>query len=169
MRKLILLFCLFLLLSCSNNESQSRQDKADNATDSTAGQQGNAGNAGKEAPLTGCYLRALERDSLMARLTQDGNKISGTLHFDNYQKDGSRGTVEGSIEGEVVKLIYRFQAEGMSSISEVYFKRTPNGLIHGIGEVSVKGDSAYFTNPATISYLPEQELKKVDCAVIARK
>lgn len=119
--------------------------------------------------IPGCYLRVMQRDTLAAFLTQDGNIISGKLTFDNYQKDGSSGTVTGIIDEDILKLVYRFQSEGMNSISEVYFKITAAGLIHGTGEIKVKGDSAYYSAPGNVVYNDMEVLTKVDCNTLPAK
>lgn len=113
--------------------------------------------------LTGCYLRVLQRDTLIADLVQQGELVTGSLRFDNYQKDGSSGTVSGRIDGDILRLVYRFQSEGMNSISEVFFRVTTDGLIHGIGDVGVKADSAYYSDPANIKYQDADLLKRVPC------
>lgn len=114
--------------------------------------------------LTGCYLRVVQRDTVIASLLQDGNNVTGKLVFDNYEKDGSTGSVSGKIEGDILKLVYRFQSEGMNSISEQYFRITIDGLLHGIGEVAVKGDSAYYTHPSHIRYNERDKLRRISCA-----
>lgn len=120
---------------------------------------------GKDDPknVSGCYLRVIGRDTFAASLVQDGNMVSGKLLFDNFEKDGSSGTVSGAIEGDILKLVYRFRSEGMSSISEQFFKVTKEGLVQGIGDVGVKGDSAYYSDPANISYSEKDILKKSSC------
>ena len=118
---------------------------------------------------SGCYIRVLNRDTLTASLQQSGNNITGKLTFDNYQKDGSTGKVEGTVEDGIMKLIYSFQSEGMNSVMEVYFKADGNSLIRGIGEIKVKGDTAMYANPASINYPSGEKLDKVACTSLAEK
>lgn len=119
--------------------------------------------------ITGCFLRVTDRDTLVAALQQVGDSITGRLSFDNYQKDGSSGFVKGVLDSGILKLVYRFEAEGMKSVSEQYFKVTPEGLIQGLGQVQVKGDSAYFSSPADLSYDPVHLLRKTDCINLPEK
>lgn len=118
---------------------------------------------------SGCYIRVLNRDTLTASLQQSGNNITGKLTFDNYQKDGSTGKVEGTVEDGIMKLIYSFQSEGMNSVMEVYFKADGKSLIRGIGEIKVKGDTAMYANPASINYPSGEKLDKVACTSLAEK
>lgn len=156
MYRILIAIFAFALFSC--------RDDADSTNDSAI--------PGKENPQTtepnktntvnGCYLRVVQRDSLIASLTQDGNNVTGRLVFDNYEKDASSGTVNGTIDGDILKLIYRFQSEGMNSISEQYFKITDKGLIQGVGDVAVKGDSAYYSSPANIKYDDKDLLTSIE-------
>ena len=159
MKRYLICFSLAVVFcSCQNQEAGNTSGDADTVTGNII-----PGNDEQKIPaIAGCYLRALNRDTLAASLEQNGDRISGRLAFDNYQKDGSTGTVEGRIENGVVKLVYRFQSEGMSSISEVYFKIEAGQLIHGYGEVAVKGDSAYFPEPRNITY--KDTLFKISCS-----
>jgi hypothetical protein len=119
--------------------------------------------------VTGCYRRILQRDTLVAKLEQKGDSISGKLTFDNYQKDGSSGVVKGHIEGDIIKLIYSFRSEGMNSVMEVYFKRDGSGITRGIGEMNVKADTARYTNPATIQYPATEKWNRIDCDQLPSK
>lgn len=160
LRCLIFILMSFAFHSCNNQEVETPSTDTKLKTDVS-----NPGNS--DPSIAGCYLRALNRDTLAAYLEQNGKRITGKLSFDNYEKDGSTGTVEGMIENGVVKLIYRFQSEGMNSISEIYFKIAADKLVHGFGEIKVKGDSAYFLNPANISYA--DTLLQIACSALAEK
>lgn len=157
LRSITLLLFVSILVSCNNDEAEDKT--ADTIIAPSVKDDDNAGSK----DISGCYLRAVERDTLAASLTQNGNNITGKLVFDNYEKDGSSGSVSGKKDGDILKLVYRFQSEGMNSISEVFFKITSNGLIHGIGEIEVKGDSAYYSSPDNITYSEKDELRKINC------
>jgi len=157
MNKLFILSAFAFLFSCkSSTEETTMSDTTSIQTNTTVPET-------TAATVTGCYLRVVQRDTLMASLVQDGNNITGRLVFDNYEKDGSRGDVSGVIDGDIIKLVYRFQSEGMSSISEEYFKRTKDGIILGAGDVQVKGDSVYYSQPQNILYQEKDVLKKISC------
>ena len=155
---------LFVLLAVAGIISCNNMDEKTSATTDSIQTTGDATiNTTAKVNLTGCWLRVIQKDSLSASLVQQGNFVTGKLVFDNFEKDGSSGTVSGRIENNIARLVYRFQSEGMNSISEVYFKITENGLIHGIGEVAVKGDSAYYADPARISFPANETLQKISC------
>lgn len=153
------------LFSCTNRSDQK-------PADGTAGDppaRDTSATAANANDLNGCFLRVLQRDTLVAHLQQNGNAITGKLTFDNFEKDGSTGTVKGTLEGDILKLIYTFRSEGMNSVMEVYFKKQDDKLIRGTGEINVKGDTAYFTQPRNISYEGDDVLRKVACAELDEK
>ena len=151
---LFFMMMVFLLVSC-NDESTNRV-----RTDTIALNPPDS--AMIDQPITNCYIQVLQRDTFMARLQQDGKNISGQLVFDNYQKDGSRGTVTGTIENGVARLKYFFASEGTNSVMDVYFKVFQDSIVRGIGDMSTSGDTAYFINPEKITYTGSV-LKKTDC------
>lgn len=106
---------------------------------------------------------------MVAHLRQTGNNLSGKLSFDNYQKDGSSGKVNGVVDGELIKLLYSFQSEGMNSVMEIYFKNTAEGLVRGTGEMENRGDTVYYKNAKKLNYPAGTEFKKQDCATLADK
>ena len=87
--------------------------------------------------------------------------------YDNYEKDGSRGTVKGKDNGEIIMLWYDFNSEGMHSVMEVYFKKENGKLVRGIGDMDVKTDTTYFISG--INYSDREAFNKVDCGLIEWK
>jgi hypothetical protein len=164
MKHLFLFSMLFLLASCNNSGNS---DKEVTKTNSGAA----APNQNNEirSDLSGCYLRVLKRDTLALSIQQNGKTVTGKLSFDNFQKDGSSGIVSGTIDNNILKLIYNFQSEGMHSVMEVYFKIADSTLIHGIGEVAVKSDTAYFVNSDQVRYPEGDGLVKINCDQLDQK
>ena len=115
-----------------------------------------------ETIVEGCFMQVLQRDTFAASLKQNGNDITGRMSFDNYEKDGSTGTVNGKLQADVLKLFYSFASEGMNSVMEVYFKYSDGKLVRGTGDMDNKADTAYFTNPATVKY-DGSTLQKLPC------
>ena len=156
MRSTLLVFTVSILFSYCNNENkettQTKEDKKQvDKQDSIT------------VDVSGCYRRIIARDSFTAVFEQRGNAINGRLVFDNYEKDGSSGDVKGKLEGDILKLIYTFNSEGMKSVMHVYFRYQNNKLIRGIGDMDVKGDTAYFKKPDMIVYPEDEVWQKVSC------
>jgi len=153
MLRLILCMSIFAFISCNSNDT-SVKDTAPPSLEA------------KTPVLAECYLRVVQKDSLAVHLVQDGLDVTGHMVFDNFEKDGSTGSVRGRITEDILKLIYRFQSEGMNSTSEVYFKITPDGLVQGTGEVKVMGDSAYYSHPDEITYPAENIFSPTNCSLL---
>lgn len=151
-------FALLLLASCNNsnngNDIAVKEDSLLTAPNR---------DIDSALSLTGCYLRIIKRDTVALTLKETGNTVSGKLNFDNYEKDASSGSVTGTIDNDILKLIYNLQSEGMNSVMEVYFKITGKGLIQGIGEVKTKSDTTCYANFEKIIYPTGNELLKTSC------
>jgi hypothetical protein len=110
-----------------------------------------------------CYVYTIARDTFSLQLSQNGNLLTGSLHFNNFEKDDSRGTVTGTMGEDVAMLWYSFSSEGMNSVMEVYFKKDGDRMIRGVGEMDVKGDTAYFKDKSKITYDPANAFVKTIC------
>jgi hypothetical protein len=155
---LFYLLILFLIACQGSNESPEAGNDA--ATDS------NTSTPDSTVPVTtgeACFRKIMARDTFSIKIAQSGNAVSGTLSFDNYQKDSSKGTVKGSSSGDTLKLWYDFTSEGMNSVMEIYFKRVGDKLVRGIGTMDVKGDTSYFSNPSDIKFEEKDAWNKIAC------
>ena len=161
--KLFLFFAMIAILSSCNNTGELNMEEP-RVKDSTE-QELNL----EKNNITGCYMRVLERDTFVAVLKQNKERVTGKLSFDNYQKDGSTGVVEGMIEDNIIKLTYSFQSEGTNSVMDIYFKKEGEGLVRGIGEIGIRGDTSYFINTDNVEYPPGDILRKIDCKEIPSK
>ena len=85
------------------------------------------------------------------------------------KKDSSSGDVRGVVDGDIIKLWYSFQSEGMHSVAELFFKKENGSLIRGIGDINSKADTSYFANHAAITYPADQSFSKIDCSNIPSK
>ena len=117
--------------------------------------------------VTGCYMKIVGRDTAILMLEQNGKEYSGKMLYDNYEKDGSRGTIKGKEEEGILKLWYDFNSEGVHSVSEVYFKKENGKLLRGVGDMDTKTDTAYFISG--INYSDKEAFNKVDCGSIEWK
>lgn len=160
----------FLVICCSMacNEPMNTSDQGVEyrSSDSTKG-----GPLNVETPpaqsIAGCYMKIIGRDTAIIMLEQKGNKFSGKMLYDNFEKDGSHGTVKGTEDKEIIKLWYDFNSEGMHSVMEVYFKKENGRLFRGIGDMDVKTDTTSFISG--INYSDKEEFSKVDCNLVEWK
>jgi hypothetical protein len=161
MRIGIIIIASMIIASCNNDgvETEVRND----SPVVIAPEPNTSDSGGISGDVTGCYRKILARDTMFVQLHQTGSSITGNMYFDNFEKDGSRGTVKGIADGSTIKLWYDFQSEGMSSVMEMWFLRKENKIIRGVGSFGVKGDTSYYTNPADIKYEDGQGFDKIKC------
>jgi hypothetical protein len=156
MKKNLVAFLIFLLAACGNNSVTTTAEK----TDSTQADQTVSVST---VDLSGCYRKVLQRDTVLLQLQQTGDSVSGTMSFDNYQKDSSSGTVKGSVQKDTIVLWYNFFSEGMHSVMEIILKKTEEGLVRAVGPFESRGDTSLFKNHNGLKFDPQQTLKKIEC------
>ncbi len=116
--------------------------------------------------IKGCYVALLAKDVYtLTILSQNGESVSGTLAFKNFEKDSSSGTFSGTYKNGILLGDYFFQSEGMNSVMQVIFKKQESDFIRGFGDMNTEGTS--FTNLNTITYdsFAPFQASKENCAV----
>ncbi len=156
MKRHLLVFLIFLWAACNND-----------SVNTTAEKKGST-QPGQVLPVStedfsGCYRKVLQRDTILLQIQQSGDSVSGTMSFDNYQKDSSSGTVKGSVQKDTIVLWYNFFSEGMHSVMEIILKKTEDGLVRAVGPIESRGDTALFRNHNELKFDPQQTLKKIVC------
>ena len=164
--KYILYLLLFSKLSSCNNNNQENNQVA-NSQSSDNGRAISSDTEQTSPDVTGCYMKIIGRDTAILMLEQKRNEFTGKMLYDNYEKDGSRGTIKGIEDKEIIKLWYDFDSEGMHSVMEVYFKKENGKLLRGVGDMDAKTDTTYFISG--INYSDKEAFTKVDCDLIGWK
>lgn len=115
--------------------------------------------------IVGCYVAKLQNDIYALSINnQNGNKVSGTLAYKNFQKDSSHGTFNGEIEGDILQGNYNFFSEGMLSDRQVIFKKLDDSFIQGFGPVNVIDGKERFTDLNNITFnQPSTFVKYSNC------
>ncbi len=156
MKKNLFIFPVFILAACNNTSVTTTAAK----TDST--QTGQIISV-STIDVSGCYRQVLQRDTVLLQIQQSGDSVSGTMSFDNYQKDSSSGTVKGSVQKDTIVLWYNFFSEGMHSVMEIILKKTEDGLVRAVGPFESRGDSSFFKDHTELKFDSQQTLKKIEC------
>ena len=158
-----LIILAVVLFSCTQQEKTSETDTTDATTivsppaDTTP------------VIVSTCYMQVLKRDTMVASIMQSDDIITGKLTFNNFEKDGSSGPIQGKLTDGIIKAWYNFQSEGMQSVMEVWLKLGDSSLIRGYGPIKMSGDTSYFSEPAAIKFEDNQQMKKIDCAAVPVK
>lgn len=115
-----------------------------------------------EASIVGCYIATLAKDVYTLTIaSQTGNAFTGHLSFKNFEKDSSSGTFVGTYTDGVLLGDYAFASEGMDSIMQVIFKKTPDGFVRGFGDMNTTGDR--FTDVTKVTYDTTYTFKPSEC------
>lgn len=116
----------------------------------------------ESSTLQTCYMEATGKDSVFISLEDNLGTITGKMRYKNFEKDSSFGDVVGNQNGDTLKLVYRFEAEGTTSDREIYFLKKEGNIIEGIGDQKTEGKAATYSNTANIKY-DGHSLSQVDC------
>jgi hypothetical protein len=113
------------------------------------------------ATLSGCYEYNIGQDTIRLTLNIDSNLVSGSLFYDMYEKDKARGTLKGSIQDSIIETSYLFNAEGMDSESEVFFRFKNDSLYMGEGPQGFKDGKSVFLDRSKIQF--KTAFRKINC------
>lgn len=152
----ILAACLLAMAACNN--SKSTDATAESAVDSTTV----APATEPAAPQTMCYLFAEGKDSTTVNLTiaTDGT-VTGAYDWQPHEQHGASGTLTGTKEGDLLKLMYDYTIEGSNQQQEMVFKLTGDQLAEGEGELTEgEGGVLKIKDASKLTWKP---LTKVDC------
>lgn len=151
--KILILYSILALCSC--------QQKKGNDTAAKSKETIATVKTGSISP--GCYQMIIARDTALMNITVEGNKVSGTLDYNRFQKDDNKGTFAGTIDSSRVITWYNFQSEGMASIRQIIFKIEGNTMVEGYGDLELKSDTVFYKYPHAINYEEGHHYEKISC------
>ncbi len=99
-----------------------------------------------------CFTWSIGQNVAKARLNIDGNKVSGTLEYDYAEKDDTKGTLNGTLNNDIIMAEYTFMSEGQESVMEVVFKLQSNKLIQGYAEMEEQNGKLVFKDAVKLSF-----------------
>jgi hypothetical protein len=74
-------------------------------------------------------------DSVVINLEIIGNKVTGKMDWIPAEKDSARGTLEGTIDGNTVTVLYSYTIEGSDQQEEKVFEIREHELAMKVGEL----------------------------------
>ena len=84
---------------------------------------------GNNDKLATCYQGVVgNSNSLMQISSQSNSEVSGTLIFQNYEKDSSYGDFVGKYADNKLTATFTFQSEGAESVREIIFTKDGKNL-----------------------------------------
>jgi len=160
---------LLLIATSCNEATNSVQSEADTThlspqvpktnpiNDTTKG-------AGLYDSLSGCYRYIRNRDTIKLKLAVKDIIVNGELAYDNYQIDGSAGTIQGIIRNNQVIVYYNFASEGMQSVREVVFLIRGKKLVQAdTQDMSFRNDTAIYKDHQQINFDTSRIFSPINC------
>lgn len=108
----------------------------------------------KESSLVKCYSYATAADTVMLKVVYVGTSVSGTLVYSLKEKDKNKGTILGTMRGDILVADYTFMSEGVQSVRKVAFKKDGNMFVEGYGD---------FTNTDSLNFNSSIKLAEIGC------
>jgi hypothetical protein len=148
MNKQIIFPALFslALFSCGNQASQPEK----------------TGEETSPIEVKSCYRYTKGNDTITLQTTTIGDKITGELIYDWFEKDRNSGKISGKVKGDTLITDYTFMSEGLASVREEVFLKKGNDLLIGYGDAEEKGNKWVFTNYGQLKFDAIQ-LKNIPC------
>lgn len=158
MKNIALLLSAFLIISCQKKQEEQNNDTLLLPTDTVA----------KPAMQETCYLKVVEKDSIIFRLEREGDSITGIFDWKPYEKDKKISTFKGVMSGNTGNAIANYQAEGMEYNEELIFTLGEDNVSVNYGVTEQGADGIWRYKDKNINSV--QVLPKVDCNILpARK
>lgn len=107
-----LLFCFMLmlgLLACQPTSKPATETETETSEESSI------------EDGTTCYIFAEGKDSTFLTLTIDGNDVTGYMAWLPWEKDGARGELKGTLDGNKVTADWNYMIEGSEQAEEKVF------------------------------------------------
>jgi hypothetical protein len=110
-----------------------------------------------------CYQYATAADTITLKLVNMGGTVGGALIYKLKEKDMNAGTINGTLNGDILVADYTFKSEGTQSVRQVAFKKSGNAFIEGYGEsVDVNGVQK-FKDLDSIVFSSSMQLQEIPC------
>lgn len=126
-------------------------------------------NAGKgilaDTVAPGCYSQVSGRDTATLQIETEGNRITGSLSYNIFEKDRNDGTIQADQAGDIIKGWYLFKSEGIISVREIAWKINGEELWPATGEMTQRNDTTLFAKPDQLKYDSNKPFKKVACII----
>lgn len=166
MKQLLLYFiCLVAIItsivSCNNQaDTSSTTAVQDTIKQDTA----NPAENKVMVPVSGCYSWIKGKDTILLKVDQFPNVVTGILSYNFYEKDKSNGEIDGKLHNDTLIADYKFMSEGKPSVRQVAFLLQDSAAIEGTGEQEMQDDKMVFKNVNALDFKKGIKLKKIQCA-----
>lgn len=116
-----------------------------------------------QALRPGCFRMVIGKDTADLTLMIRDSVVTGTLMYNRFEKDDSRGELQGVIRQNTLRAWYRFQSEGTISVNEIILKINNDSLAEGYGDMEQIHDTVIFKYPTSLRYEMNHQYTRVEC------
>ena len=110
-----------------------------------------------------CYQYATPSDTVTLKLIRIGEQVTGTLAYQFKEKDSNKGTLQGTMKGDLLLADYTFMSEGTQSTRQVAFKQNGISFTEGYGESVDENGKSKFKNVDSLDYSSSFKLQEIPC------
>ncbi|OQP40812.1 hypothetical protein A4H97_14460 [Niastella yeongjuensis] len=146
------LFLLGLLAAC-NSQPKDKEKETEAKAEQPASHE----------PTVNCYQYATATDTVRLTLVHVGDNINGMLIYQLKEKDRNVGSINGTMNGDILLADYTFKSEGTQSTRQVAFKKAGNAFIEGYGESAEVNGVEKFKNVDSIVFSSSMKLEEIPC------
>jgi hypothetical protein len=140
------LMLLSMFSSCTNNTSATKA---------------NSKGSPKALPIN-CYRYVERKDTIALKLIHVGESITGTLAYYMPQKNTSKGTLQGHMDGDVLFGIFTPFVDSTTP-RQIAFKLVKNYFIEGYGETYMENGQMVFKNRNALQFNDRNKLYEFKC------
>ncbi|MBW7839690.1 MAG: hypothetical protein H3C36_08655 [Chitinophagaceae bacterium] len=114
-------------------------------------------------PAQACYTGIIGKDTIFLKTEKFPNVVTGILEYKFFEKDNSKGDLDGVMRGDTLIAEYSFSSEGVRSIRQVAFLLQGDVAIEGYGELEEKEGKMIFKNTHSLKFDKAVPLRKTTC------
>lgn len=113
-------------MSCQSNSSSTESDLPASST--------TISDASTQQPDSLCFREILSRDTTTLRLVLTGDRASGQIDINPYEKDRARGSFTGTRSGNTITADWQRSGEGMTETYALTLTLSGDSISWGEGE-----------------------------------
>ena len=111
-----------------------------------------------------CFMSALNKDTTTVQFVIVGDKVSGNMRWNPYQKDGAKGTLSGSKKSnDELELVYDYMIEGNQQTETKIMKIEKGELLIKKGELEDPKNDGHLRYKDVSKASFTEKLSAVDC------
>lgn len=113
---------------------------------------------------TFCFMSAVNKDTTTVQFVIEGDKVSGNMRWNPYQKDGAKGTLSGSKKSnDELELVYDYMIEGNHQTETKIMKIEKGELWIKKGELEDPKNDGHLRYKDVSKAIFTEKLSAVDC------